>query len=289
MPVGLRTIFALSLLATTPALAWDSAVHTALIQLTRNISQVPGVSNSWRMFITKDIAGSVCYGTSETYVTRKQLTDPLQRTYLELVCGTDEPDRDRSFWKSELSWGEWFLALIENHKADPAPCAQQEFDAAVALHKQGQYAEAARHLGRSLHCISDLTDFSVHLSSYSSDVRARGIAMAQGWLEQWRAAPMSYPADLDAKLNAFRAGLAAQPGGLATTPSDMLQDALAGRIEIAKDFAAFMNDPEAGSPDEKLAVAVENTLLGAIVAQEIWIDLYLKAIAPPGTSVPGQG
>lgn len=258
-----------TLLSPLPASAWDSEVHIALIQLTRNIGTIPGVANSERYFVPKEQAGEMCYSYRGT------LTDPLRRVYLDLVCGTDEPDHYRHFWENN------------DHQVNAQKHVADNFNAAVSTFRQSAtlgnaaFSESARLLGNSIHFIQDLTDFSKNKESGSDSSRIRelGIEIAQNWLREWQNTGQ-YPAALGSKVDAMRAELQGDPAP--QTIEELVQGAYADRVDMAQTVQDVLNhpDPDDQRPrDDKLRDIVVTTLAGSIVVQEYVVDTYLRYIA----------
>jgi hypothetical protein len=254
-----------------PALAWDSAVHTALTQLTRTIVNVPGFWDSPHEIVLADQAGEQCNKKTR----KKNLSQaPQSCVFVELVCGADDPDSEKHWWNPKEN---------HDHQTKAEQFAVDEFNAAVKAHGEYgtkghlAYAEAANHLGRSMHFIQDLTDFSKDMSSRSAakKIRKKAIERAQDYLSEWNRT-RKYPSRLMTRLESMRAELATEPPP--QTPAELVRDAFQQRKEMADIIMEFLNDPAEGSHDSKLDEAVVLALAGTIVIQEYWVDLYLKQI-----------
>jgi hypothetical protein len=262
----LHLIIVLALLTPVSSLAWDSDVHTGLTQLTRNIIYLPGFWESEHLLVPATDAGKKC----GEYRKETLAKDPARRVFLELVCGADDPDAERHFWQNDV------------HQKQAEKFAVDEFNAAVNAYREAgtkgasAYAEAANHLGRSLHFIQDLTDFSKGMKKRSDarEIRKRAKTMAQDYLTQWQTTS-HYPPDLMAKLKAMHAEMQGGPG----TPAELVEGALQQRAEMSDFFTQFLADPaEEGNRDYKMEQAIRTTLAGTIVIQEYWVDLYLSYI-----------
>lgn len=250
------------------AAAWDSASHTALIQLTRNIIHIPGFWESEHTIVLADDAGKRCYKDR----TEKLASSPQQRIFLELVCGTDEPDNERRF----KPW------LNTPHQEKAEEFAKTHFHNAVSAYLQrtsdgdAAHARSANQLGRSIHFIQDLTDFTKDMDSRSEarKIRKKSVQIAQAYLESFQT-NRRYPRELAARLDNMRATL----GGNYQTPEELVAGALKERKEMADTVTQFLKDPEeAGNWESKVNEALVATLAGTIVLQEIWVDLYLNRI-----------
>jgi hypothetical protein len=261
-------LIACLLLSPLPASAWDSATHTALIQLTRPIINIPGFWESEHTIVLDDDAGKRCYEDR----TKKLAKFPQRRVFLELVCGADEPDHERRF----KPW------LNHAHQTKAEKFAVDEFNAAVNAYGQRgskgdlAYAEAANHLGRSIHFLQDLTDFSKDMGDRSDarKVRKQSIKIAQAYLEDFQK-NRRYPNRLATRLNTMHAALRDDY----QTPGQLVAGALQERAEMADTVSKFLSDPEeTGSWDSKLNEALVATLAGTIVLQEFWVEQYLKQI-----------
>jgi hypothetical protein len=271
-----------------PAAAWDSDAHTAITQMTRNIWAIPGMANSFRYWVTSDNAGASCYSSSSAVSVRESIADGVQRLYLELVCASDEPDRDRNPFKSDLPFGESVQALIANHKRNPTPYALQEFNDAVGWYRQGYLLAAIHALGRSLHYVADLTDFTVDLGSSGGGFRQATRQRAQQLLLYCaQSAAAGYPPDLGQELDRMWAQFQADHNS-PQTPEEFLNGALEIRAETARAFTEFMNSAEdEGTRNSQFAQAVDIAVKGTIMVQEYWIALFLQRVRPAGA--PGGG
>ncbi len=139
-----------------PAFAWGSDVHTALVQLSGNIKDVPGVARSRPGYILPEAMEHTC-----TNVRRAMR---LKNPFYEFLCGSDDPDSRRK----------WIHAI--SHQKDAAVRARRAF--ACSLYGQVTYGRgrkpvwhAARQLGHSIHYLQDIADPSKKAGRHKAELQ----------------------------------------------------------------------------------------------------------------------
>lgn len=252
-----------------PALAWTSPFHTGATQLMRNVWEIPGVQGSKAVFVLSGNAGQMCYTEGNRTAFRDQLAAP-QRVYLDLVCGSDEPDRERANKPYRIDW--WFT-----HQKWAPSRAVDAFNAAIGQHNAKAYSEAARQLGHSLHYLQDLYDFSKNMSSIFSekDERFRGYAnqTVQDYLEEWQRS-RQYPPKLTERLNFRRSKVQRLPN----TPQQMVAPLLEKRDKDANDFKELWHKTPSHEREDILKFYAFFHSHDVIAYQEHWVRMYLRAI-----------
>ncbi len=267
----------------SPAIAWDSAYHTSMIQLTQNVFQIPGVKGSYQIFVRPKMgqqegnAEGLCYtdGDKKSVRDKKSAKD---RVWLDLICGTDEPDHERKTFLNAIKIDFIF------HNSEAEQRAVYEFNKAVQAYRDSRKgnSEAARHLGRSIHYLQDLTDISKHWSHKDDDakrVRKYSEELAKRYLAE-TIQQKSYPEWLTRALRPIRSQFSGPPG----TPKQYLDGALGQREELAKFFKAEM--AKAGNNrSRRRDEFIELSMLGAIIGQEQWVSMYLRYIGVAETPI----
>lgn len=277
---GAFALFALANFAfgfCSPVVAWDSAYHTSMIQLTQNIFQIPGIKGSYQIFVRPKMgqqagnAGLLCY-------TDRQKKSAKDRVWLDLICGTDEPDHERNSLLNAIQLDFIF------HNSEAAQRATYEFNEAVKASRNPRKgnSEAARHFGRSIHYLQDLTDISKHWPDSDDDakrVRKYSEELAKRYLAE-TIQQKSLPEWLARALRPVRNQFSGPPG----TPKQYLDGSLGERKELAKFFKAEM--AKAGSNrSRRRDEFIELSMLGAIIGQEQWVSMYLHYIGVAETPI----
>lgn len=250
-------------------MAWTSPFHTGAIQLMRNIWEIPGVRGSKAVFVLSGNAGQLCY-TEPNRTSYRDTLAPPERVYLDLVCGSDEPDRERANQPYRADW--WYT-----HQAWAPDRAVNAFNAAIGQHHAKAYSEAARQLGHSIHYLQDLYDFSKNMGSIFSerDERFRGYAnqAVQDYLVQWQRGGQ-YPALLNERLNNRQSKVQRQPN----TPQQMVAPLKERRRKDAEAFLEVWHKVPSHEREQHLQAVVSLYIHDVIAYQEHWVRMYLRAI-----------
>lgn len=262
----------LALASPSPATAWDSDYHTGMTQLTRNMFQIPGIKGSDQVLVWSGNAKNLCY-------TERYKMPAKDRVWLELVCGSNDPDHDRNKLGNILQGDFWF------HNGEAEQRANYEFNKAVIAYrdsKQGN-AVAANHLGRSIHYLQDLLDFSKHFDGDADAKRIRSYSetLAKNYMEIARnhGGKPTYPKALLGGLREVSREFGSPPA----TPKEFLKDSLQGRKELAALFKQVMS--EATNRDRARDQFIEKMAMATIVAQEQLVSIYLRYIGVAETPI----
>jgi hypothetical protein len=193
------------------------------------------------------------------------------RVWLEVVCGSNDPDVDKKKLVNILQGDPIF------HNSEAEQRAVYEFNKAVFAYRDPKLgnSEAARHLGRSIHYVQDLLDISKHWGGNADAKRFRSYseALAQRYLLE-TANPggrPAYPKWLAAAVRQVREEF----GEVAGTPAAFMSEALKGRAELSDIFKKVTAGPDHA---RKLDQFVEKMALATLVVQGAWVSMYLRYI-----------